>query len=68
LNKLIARRASSSGCLLVPVLNGFVTLHSKELVMIKLVGWIALIWFLFHFGIAQALLIWMAVLGTTIFG
>lgn len=36
--------------------------------MLKIIGFIALTWFLFHFGIAQALLIWMAVLGTTIFG
>lgn len=36
--------------------------------MLKIIGVIALTWFLFHFGIAQALLIWMAVIGTTIFG
>ena len=36
--------------------------------MLKIIGFIALTWFLFHFGIAQALLIWMAVLGTTVFG
>jgi hypothetical protein len=36
--------------------------------MLKIIGFIALTWFLFHFGIAQALLIWMAVIGTTIFG
>ena len=36
--------------------------------MVKLIGWIAVTWFLFHFGIAQALLIWMAVLGTQVFG
>jgi hypothetical protein len=68
LNRLIARKASSSGCPQLLDLSGFDRLHSKELVMVKLIGWIALIWFLFHFGIAQALLIWMAVIGTTIFG
>lgn len=36
--------------------------------MLKLIGVVALTWFLFHFGIAQALLIWMAVIGTGIFG
>ncbi len=36
--------------------------------MLKLIGFFALTWFLFHFGIAQALLIWIAVIGTTIFG
>jgi hypothetical protein len=36
--------------------------------MLKLIGIVALTWFLFHYGIAQALLIWIAVLGTTIFG
>ena len=36
--------------------------------MLKLIGVIALVWFLFHYGIAQALLIWMAVLGTQVFG
>ena len=35
--------------------------------MVKLIGWIALIWFLFHFGIAQALLIWTAAIGSMIF-
>ena len=35
--------------------------------MIKLIGWIAAIWFLFHFGIAQALLIWTAAVGSMIF-
>ena len=36
--------------------------------MLKLVGIVALTWFLFHFGIAQALLIWIAAVGTMIFG
>lgn len=36
--------------------------------MIKLIGYVALTWFLFATGIAQALLIWTAALGTTIFG
>ena len=36
--------------------------------MLKIIGFVALTWFLFHFGIAQALLIWMAVLGTQVFG
>lgn len=36
--------------------------------MLKLIGVVALTWFLFHFGVAQALLIWMAVIGTWIFG
>lgn len=36
--------------------------------MLKLIGFIALTWFLFHFGIAQALLIWLAVIGTSVFG
>ena len=35
--------------------------------MIRLIGWIALFWFLFHYGIAQALLIWIAALGTMAF-
>ena len=35
--------------------------------MIKLIGWIAVTWFLFHYGIAQALLIWIAALGSTVF-
>ena len=35
--------------------------------MIKLIGWIAFTWFLFHFGIAQALLIWTAAVGSMIF-
>jgi hypothetical protein len=35
--------------------------------MIRLFGWIALTWFLFHFGIAQALLLWIAAVGTMIF-
>jgi hypothetical protein len=68
LNRLIARKASSVGCPQALDLSGFVRLHSKEMKMIRLIGWLALIWFLFHFGIAQALLIWMAVIGTTIFG
>ena len=36
--------------------------------MIKLVGWIAVIWFLFHFGIAQAFLLFIVGAGTVIFG
>jgi len=36
--------------------------------MLKLIGACAVMWFMFHFGIAQALLIWLAVIGTTIFG
>ena len=36
--------------------------------MVKLIGWIAVTWFLFHFGIAQALLLWTAAMGTIIFG
>ncbi len=36
--------------------------------MIRLIGWIAFAWFLFHFGIAQALLLMIAGLGTVIFG
>lgn len=36
--------------------------------MIKLVGYLALTWFLFHFGIAQALLLWIAAVGTIVFG
>ena len=35
--------------------------------MIKLVGYVAVTWFLFHFGIAQALLIWIAAVGSMIF-
>jgi len=31
--------------------------------MVKLIGWIAVTWFLFHFGIAQALLLWTAGVG-----
>jgi hypothetical protein len=34
----------------------------------KWVIWIAVTWFLFHFGIAQALLLAIAGLGTIIFG
>jgi hypothetical protein len=41
---------------------------TKELAMVKLIGWIAVIWFLFHFGIAQALLLWTAAMGTIVFG
>jgi hypothetical protein len=36
--------------------------------MLKFIGACAVMWFMFHFGIAQALLIWLAVIGTTIFG
>lgn len=36
--------------------------------MLKLIGIVALTWFLFHFGIAQALLIWIAAVGTMFFG
>jgi hypothetical protein len=36
--------------------------------MIKLIGWIAVTWFLFYSGIAQALLLWTAGIGTVIFG
>jgi hypothetical protein len=36
--------------------------------MIKLIGYVAAAWFLFHFGIAQALLLWTAAVGTMIFG
>jgi len=36
--------------------------------MIRLIGWFALVWFLFHYGVAQALLLWIAALGTMIFG
>jgi len=35
--------------------------------MIKLIGWLAVLWFLFHYGIAQALLLWIAAVGTMIF-
>ncbi len=41
---------------------------TKELAMVKLIGWIAVTWFLFHFGIAQALLLWTAGIGTVLFG
>ena len=36
--------------------------------MIRIIGWIALAWFLFYFGIAQLVLIWTAAVGTMIFG
>ncbi len=36
--------------------------------MLKFVGIFAVVWFMFHFGIAQALLLWTAALGTFIFG
>ncbi len=36
--------------------------------MIRLIGWIALVWFLFHFGIAQAFLLFIVGTGTLIFG
>jgi len=36
--------------------------------MIRLIGYVAVTWFLFHFGIAQALLLWTAQIGTAIFG
>ena len=36
--------------------------------MIKLIGWIALTWFVFYTGIAQALLLFVAGAGTVIFG
>lgn len=36
--------------------------------MLKVIGIVAVIWFLFATGIAQLLLIWTAVIGTTIFG
>ncbi len=36
--------------------------------MLKLIGMVAVTWFMFHFGIAQALLIWTAAVGTLIFG
>jgi hypothetical protein len=35
--------------------------------MIKLIGWLTVLWFLFHYGIAQALLLWIAAVGTMIF-
>ncbi len=41
---------------------------TKELAMIKLIGWIALTWFVFYTGIAQALLLFIAGAGTIIFG
>lgn len=36
--------------------------------MLKVIGIVAVIWFLFATGIAQLMLIWTAVLGTTVFG
>ena len=36
--------------------------------MIKLIGWIVVTWALFHFGIAQAILITAAAAGTIVFG
>jgi|688.fasta_scaffold2176256_1 hypothetical protein len=36
--------------------------------MLKLIGIVAVIWFMFATGIAQLLLIWTAVLGNTVFG
>ena len=36
--------------------------------MLKLIGIVAVIWFMFAIGIAQLLLIWTAVLGNTVFG
>jgi hypothetical protein len=36
--------------------------------MIKLIGWIAIVWFLFYTGFAQAFLLFVAGLGTLIFG
>jgi hypothetical protein len=36
--------------------------------MLKIIGVLAVTWFLFHFGIAQALLLWIAFTGTMIFG
>lgn len=36
--------------------------------MLKILGAVAVVWFLFYTGIAQLLLIWTAVLGTTVFG
>jgi hypothetical protein len=36
--------------------------------MIKFIAVVGVVWFLFYVGIAQLLLIWTAVLGTTIFG
>jgi len=36
--------------------------------MLKLMGIVLATWFLFATGIAQLVLIWMAVLGTRVFG
>ena len=36
--------------------------------MIKLIGYVAVVWFLFATGIAQLVLIWTAALGTLAFG
>lgn len=36
--------------------------------MLKLIGFVAVTWFLFHFGIAQAILLWIAATGTLLFG
>jgi hypothetical protein len=36
--------------------------------MLKLIGIVAVTWFLFWSGIAQLILIWTAVLGTSVFG
>jgi len=36
--------------------------------MLRFIGACAVLWFMFHYGIAQALLLWIAALGTIIFG
>ena len=36
--------------------------------MLKILATVAATWFLFYTGIAQLVLIWTAVLGTTVFG
>jgi len=36
--------------------------------MLKLVGIVAIVWFMFATGMAQLILIWTAVIGTTVFG
>lgn len=36
--------------------------------MIKLIGWIVVTWALFHWGIAQAVLLTIAAAGTIVFG
>jgi len=36
--------------------------------MLKLIGFFAVTWFMFHYGIAQAMLIWIAAMGTILFG